>query len=211
MNGGDMKVRLIEDICGRRFGHLVAKKYLGIRGKGNSRFWRCLCDCGNYSEVCSSNLKSGHTKSCGCKKGGKTHGDILSPEYKSWSGMRNRCLNKNSERYRFYGARGIKICSRWNRYENFLEDMGRKPSSNCSIDRINNNGDYEPNNCRWATPKTQARNTRQTRILKFNGERKSLPEWAEEYGLNPPTLWNRLNLGWTISESLLEPIRGRNI
>lgn len=130
----------------------------------------CVCECGTHRLIHRSNLTSGKTKSCGCKKAEKvakartTHSMFGTPTYSSWSSMMTRCKNQKSKSYANYGARGIKVCERWNLFENFLQDMGEKPKKGMSIERINNDGNYEPGNCRWATPKEQASNTRRTKL-----------------------------------------------
>jgi hypothetical protein len=134
------------------------------------RRFLCKCECGNKKIVMLSNLKNGSTKSCGCisklltSQRSKTHGDSKSPEYKTWKNMKRRCDNPKGNRWMHYGGRGIKVCDRWlHSYENFLNDMGRKPSPQHSIDRIDVNGNYEPSNCRWSTAKEQANNTKRNK------------------------------------------------
>lgn len=123
-----------------------------------------------------------------------------------WHGMKHRCYNQKSLSYKNYGARGITVCEPWlASFENFLSDMGIKPDG-CSIDRVDNNGNYEPSNCRWATPAEQRRNQRTVRALTFNGETKLLRHWAREIGMPEQTLHTRLGLGWTIEEALTTPI-----
>jgi hypothetical protein len=131
------------------------------------RRFLCKCECGNEKIIHLTNLNNGSTKSCGClnkllvSKRNKTHGDSTSQEYATWKRMKRRCDYEKGNRWEHYGGRGIKVCNRWlNSYENFLQDMGRKPSPQHSIDRINPDGNYEPSNCRWATSKQQANNKR---------------------------------------------------
>lgn len=162
-----------KDLTGQRFGMLTAIKTVGVTGINRRRVWLVLCDCGKAKKTAVSNLVDGKARSCGCLKDKihtdrlKTHGAFGTPEYRTWAGMLSRCRNKASKAYRHYGFRGIKVCSRWLRFENFLKDMGKRPSLKFSLDRINNNGDYEPNNCRWATAKQQVNNRRTKEEIKL--------------------------------------------
>jgi hypothetical protein len=122
--------------------------------------WLCNCSCGQNSIVYQMHLRSGRTTSCGCSAGSITHGDTGSIEYFTWLSMSARCNNPKHKAYIHYGARGITVCDRWKDYTNFLADMGRRPAGNYSLDRIDNDGNYTPSNCRWATKWEQARNKR---------------------------------------------------
>lgn len=164
------------DITDHRYGRLVVLDVVGRDVRYRRPIWLCLCDCGNTITVSSNRLRSKNTTSCGCwklEKSSKTgqanrkHGESQcgsangqpSREYRAWHGLRDRCLSPKNKDFAKYGGRGITVCERWNSFENFLADMGRCPPER-SLDRINNDGNYEPSNCRWATPSTQNKNRR---------------------------------------------------
>lgn len=167
--------------------------------KYKESLWNCVCECGSTAVITASNLRGGKSKSCGCYKSEAiseartTHGQSKSPIYIVWMNMKARCCNPNHEKYPDYGGRGITVCTRWlDSFEDFSSDMGEMPSPKHSIDRIDVNGHYEPGNCRWATGFEQAHNRRDNRMYTYNGETKTMTEWAREYGLNPGTLSHRL-------------------
>lgn len=124
--------------------------------------------------------------------------------YNIWCGIHQRCYNANHHAYHYYGGRGIKVCERWNDYSTFLADMGEKPEG-LSIDRINNDGDYSPENCRWADKKTQQRNKRSAHLITYNGETKSLVEWADHLGISRQKLHNRIFRGWDTERAFNQP------
>lgn len=191
--------RLI-DMTGKKVGKWTVLRYLG------DSYWLCRCECGNEKPVVAYSLRSG--KSNGCNKCFRIkHGGSRSPEYHIWIDMKQRCLNPNEPNYKHYGARGVKVCQRWqNKFENFLEDMGRRPGPKMQIDRIDVNGDYCPENCRWVTSKENTRNQTNNRFFTINGERKCLAEWCEIYNKTYCCVEARLSRGWDIVRALSTPI-----
>lgn len=178
--------------------------------------WLCQCECGNTSVIYGTSV--GKTKSCGClaienmKKVSFRHGETVgngprSTEYKTWDSIKQRCANPNSTHYVHYGGRGIKVCARWiDSFQNFLSDMGRKPSPNHTIERNDTNGNYEPSNCRWATNDDQQNNRRNNRTAEFQGKTQTFARWERELGFGRGTITWRLGLGWSIEKSLSTPI-----
>lgn len=181
---------------GQKFGKWTVIKF----SETSSRFslWECICECGTKKIVSGTTLVNGLSKSCGCyrvenaKNLFTTHGETVggnTREFEIWCSMKDRCDNENYHRFHDYGGRGIKVCERWkDSFTNFLEDMGRRPSDDHSIERIDNNGNYEPSNCIWGTTKIQARNHRRNVYFEHNGERMILTDWANKLEVHQRTL-----------------------
>ena len=200
------------DLKGKAFGRLVVLRKLDERKNGEI-LWLCKCDCGNTTKVRGYYLRTGHTTSCGCyhqeqvRRGITKHNGTGTPEYRVWASMIQRCEDQNCASYRDYGARGISVCPEWrNSFPQFLQDMGPKPSAKHEIDRIDNDGNYEPGNCRWATRKEQAANRRSTHRVTLHGVTKSLKDWCDTLGLDYRMVHRRVNsLGWTYEQALNTP------
>lgn len=188
---------------GDRYGNLIVIK--DSENLNGLRMMYCKCDCGNTKIVSLKNLRNGCTKSCGClhRKGRVTHGMSGSSEYKIWQNMKYRCLYPTHPEFIHYGGRGIGVCDRWRDFAFFFEDMGRRPSRNHTLDRIDNDGDYCPENCQWSTWVVQQRNRGNNRVISMLGVSKSLIEWVEELGINYKTVYSRLARGWTAESALL--------
>lgn len=205
------------DISGQKFGRLTAVSI--VKRGGKCIYWKCKCDCGKVVVLPALRFKYGNTRSCGCyrkewmvnkfTKHGHAPASGASPEYGAWAGMKKRCTNPKTKFFRTYGGRGIKVCKKWiNSFPNFLKDMGRKPSEKHSIERINNDGNYEPSNCRWAVDVEQCNNKRTNRFLKFRGEIHTVAQWSRILNIKRSTLSSRLNTsGWSIRRSLSTPGR----
>jgi hypothetical protein len=216
----------VNNLLGQRFTRLtvIARGENSTRGKAQ---WICECVCGQRTEVTSSSLTSGSTRSCGClhREGLRErnhkhgHASTRSAEYRCWKGMRDRCNRPSHKDYALYGARGIKVCDRWRVGEDgkhpfkcFLEDMGRRPSSGHSIDRIDTDSPYCPTNCRWATASEQMKNRRPftqrgSRKITALGRTRTVMQWARERGLNHSTIFSRLRRGWSPEDALSRPLQ----
>ena len=188
------------DLIGKKFGKLTVIKNVGIDKKYNT-LWLCKCDCGNEKIVARYKLTIGNTKSCGCLKKQhcsnlhKIHGLSNTKIGYTWRGMKSRCYNPKNENYKNYGGRGIKVCDEWlNDFMNFYNwSINNGYKEDLSIDRINSDGNYEPNNCRWIPWKEQTRNTRRNRMITYNNETHCLAEWAEILGIDYSKLKNKIN------------------
>lgn len=195
-----------EDLTDRRFGMLTVLRYSGEKLKGTP-LWVCQCDCGNLAKVKSKRLKENNTRSCGCLRKANIpkpriiHGMVGSRTYNSYLSMLARCSNPTATAYKLYGGRGISVCERWRNFENFFADMGVRPLST-SLDRIDTNGNYEPGNCRWATPRQQANNTSANVFITLNGKTLTLSEWSRELGINRETLNYRYRNGLALDKTL---------
>lgn len=197
-----------EDLTGREFGRL---KVLSREGDTTHKGcqWRCICSCPKQSIVLKNdwNLRNGIARSCGCLKSEVTaarsfkHGGTKGKdgkwefEYRVWVGMKSRCNYKASKIYKYYGAKGIKVCKRWLNYNNFLQDMGRCPEGCCSIDRLNPKRNYCKSNCRWASSIQQGENRTDVIKIRYQGKTKPLTRWARDLGLNPQTVYDRYKRG----------------
>ena len=209
------------NLQGRTFGRLRVVRFDGSRvlGDGKSyRYWECLCECGNICFVSTGNLlhgkdRIGPTKSCGClqkekaSEGQLLHGLTGSPEYVVWAHMRQRCLNPKTKDAGNYHERGITVCERWSDFKNFLSDMGPRPSSGHSIERVNNDLGYSPDNCKWAERREQNENKRNNRWLTFNGRTLTVSQWARELGIKPTILHHRTHRGWPVERVLGQEVR----
>ena len=203
------------NLTGERFGKLVAIKTIG-KNKNGGYLWQCKCDCGNEIIANVGNLKNGHTKSCGClrvdrcKMNFTKHGLEHTRLYGIWSDMRLRCYDEKNIAYHRYGGRGITICDEWKNdvkaFYDWATANGYKDS--LTIDRIDNDGNYCPENCRWATVKEQASNRRSNILVTHNGKTQTMKKWANEVGTPYKVVWARMQkLGWSAERALTEPVK----
>jgi hypothetical protein len=196
-----------------RFGRLVVLSFQ--HSKRSHKHWLCRCDCGTEKIIDGMNLRRGDSKSCGCLPRDKmvqrltTHNRSRTKEYRIWIGILTRCYRENASGYKNYGGRGIKVCEVWREsFQAFFDDIGPMPTPQHTIERRNNDGDYEPTNCFWATRKEQGQNRRNNHLLTYNGETLSLASWADKVGVPYCTLHTRvLRYGWTVHDALTTPVR----
>ncbi len=198
------------NLIGQRFGRLTVIDWAGKWNQKN--FWICECECGNpdYYPVITETrcLRSGNTTSCGCRF--RKHNMTGSRIYSTWQNMIRRCTDPNNKSYLDYGARGITVCDRWKEFENFYQDMGEPPDPKFTLDRIDNNSPYSPENCRWASREQQARNTRANHFISWDGQTKTVAEWAEDsslksLGISASLLSHRLRKGWDVASAMKTP------
>lgn len=199
----------IKDLTGQKFGKLQVVKYSGI--KNHRAMFECVCDCGNTKIIQGQLLLRGTTRSCGClaehNTDRTTHGMSKTHIYGVWNTMKMRCYNKNAQRYSLYGARNIKVCDSWkNDFMNFYNwAIANGYKEGLTLDRIDNNGNYEPSNCRWVDQKVQMNNINKNHLITHNDKTQTLAQWAEEKHICYGTLWSRLNRGWSIERTLNTP------
>lgn len=199
------------DVIGQRFGSLVVVRQSDVR-KWGGILRECQCDCGNTVLVSLSNLKAGSTTSCGCyhrkklDEAIKKHGMSKTPVYITWMLMRQRCNNPNHPGYHNYGGRGIKVCPQWDDFEQFFADMGERPVEK-TLDRIDVNRDYCPENCQWATRIQQANNKRENIVISYDGKTLTLKQWSRELGMNYWTLHARYKRGWNLTDIITTNIK----
>jgi len=209
---GCSRLERFHDLTGQVFGRLTVVERAPNKGKGaeTRAMWRCVCECGGESVIACHTLKAGNTRSCGCLKvevgikngrARKTHGMTDTQAWICWMSMGQRCRNKKHDDFHNYGGRGITICKRWESFENFFADMGHPPPG-MSIERDDVNGNYEPGNCRWATPVEQGRNKRVNRIIAAFGRSMTLADWGDATGLGTTTISCRIKSGWSVEKAL---------
>lgn len=204
-------MKKVKNLIGQKFGRLTVVEF--SHKSGRSHYWKCVCDCGKEVVRNGGTMRRLKCKSCGCLRKevlsevNKTHGMTKSREYSTWRSMRSRCNNPKSAHYQSYGGRGIKICKRWDKFENFYEDMGERPKG-YSLDRIDNNKGYNKKNCRWATKKEQDNNRRDNVTITHNGETMTLTEWSRKVNISRITIRGRLKRGWEVGQILgLPPLK----
>ena len=193
------------NLMGQRFVGLTVLGFAGYKSK--HPMWLCRCTCGNEKPIAASCLVTGQG-SCGCRKSRTKHSIGGTPEYKTWHRMISRCTNERDPSYARYGGRGITVCKRWlDSVEAFVEDMGKRPGGGYSLDRIDNNGNYEPENCRWANANEQTNNRSNTAHITLHGQRLPLTEWARKMGIDYRVVHSRIRRGWTAEAALTIPVR----
>lgn len=207
------------DITGQKFGKLTAIERCGTARDGKA-IWLFRCDCGNYHKVSGRDVRDGHSRSCGClatellikrnfKHGHTKHNNIATPEYKAWLQMRKRVESPTYHAYQHYKDRGIKICDAWlgdNGFNNFFDDMGKKPTPGYTLERIDNNKGYEPDNCRWATMAEQNLNKSSNKLITYMDITMTQKEWGDKVGIDQTVIHKRLKRGWSIEDTLTKPL-----
>lgn len=212
----DCGCRIKNRLVGEKFGRLTVLHPTKNRFSGcGDIVWECKCDCGNicYVATCNFIAKRSKTISCGCnrREQSTTHGYSETRLYKCWTAIKQRCFNEKSQNYSRYGGRGITVCNEWLSFETFMNwALNNGYSPDLSIDRIDNNGNYEPSNCRWVDMSVQANNKRSNRYIEIDGVTKTLTQWAKERGMRPALISHRISCGWSEADAVLTPPRHRS-
>lgn len=214
-----MKKIMDIDIIGFSNNRLTVIRVVG-RNPARKIVVYCSCQCGQFTTLILSDLRNGHTKSCGCihketstkkmkairhlgERNRLRHGASKDPEYYIWRSMKARCNNPKQIHYRSYGGRGIKVCDAWEKsFDTFISDMGKRPTTKHQLDRIDNDGNYSKDNCKWSTPTEQQRNKRNNRIIEFNGETLTESEWCQRLGISRGSVSNRIRKGWPLHRAV---------
>ena len=216
------------DLAGKKFGKLTVLEPAFT--KYGKLHWKCLCDCGNFSYVNTQYLKNRNTQSCGCLKSevakrifsklNTTHGETKTRLFNLWTRIKDRCYREKNPNYRNYGGRGIKMCDEWKDdfvkfrtwaiNSGYKEELLKNGKNKWTIDRINNDGDYEPSNCRWVTIKQQCRNRRTNSFVEYNGEKYCYAELSENFNINKQIIQYRISHGWSINDTINTPVRKYN-
>lgn len=207
----------LKDLTGQRFGRLTVIERVGWNVHKDST-WRCLCDCGNLTVKSSPGLRNGKNPSCGCWKKERIsetktkHGKSGTRLYGIWKAMNQRCNNPNHRKYRYYGGKGITVCDEWaQNFQTFFEwSIENGYTDSLTIDRIDNNKGYSPENCQWETVKHQHNHTSGNRFITYNGETHSLAEWGEKVNIKPGVIWDRLARGWAVERALTTRPKGES-
>lgn len=193
--------------------HMITYVRDAGRNKHQKPLWEMMCQCGQTTVVIASHVRTGKTKSCGClaRSGNRrSHGGRYHPLYATWCNIKARCDNPALPSYKNYGGRGITYCERWSDFAKFLADVGEKPFPEASLDRIDNNGNYEPENVRWANRSTQRRNSRGRLVpVEIDGETRLLNEWCRVYGISIGAVHRRINCGMSVEDAITKPKAAR--
>lgn len=207
------------NLAGQKFGDLTAVRRAGTRKKGVGNIvglWLCRCSCGQEIVAQTRMLRRGKKKACGINghhsraRKGKGLASQHPAEYRTFRGMWKRCTGRDLKHIRNYRSRGITVCARWKKFAAFIEDLGSKPTPKHTIDRYpDNNGNYEPGNCRWATTKEQNKNMRRNVVVEYEGEKLLLIDLAAKLGLNGGVVYGRIKNGWTLADALSIPVRAK--
>ena len=200
-----------KDLTGQRFGRLTVLKHVYTLNK--RVYWLCKCDCGNEKIINGNSLKRGLTKSCGCLNREllslrSKHGMFGTRIYGIWSSIKQRCFNKNAEKYKIYGGRGITMCEEWKDFKVFYEwSKNNGYEDDLTIDRIDSNGNYCPENCKWSTQREQQNNRRNNHLITYNGKTQTIAQWSRELNFKPYLLYLRFKNNWSIERAFTTPVR----